>query len=228
MKFLIGATFAVLVACIFFSYQNMNEKLGQNPQSAEIQALEKRLAQLEAAERGTYPSASTPTYPTTPAYGENTLQAPPTTNPLEAQALEMQKQKEIEELKKQLAASEQKTETAEKKVEQAKAETSVFANEMADRSQPESARAARIAQALLMARVSTWLPDERLIQLKIERPENVNEGSILGIRRNSGIIGRIKVGTIELSEAVADPIPGSFIGEIDIREGDELIVPPVF
>ena len=38
----------------------------------------------------------------------------------------------------------------------------------------------------------------------------------------------IKVGTIELSEAVADPIPGSFIGEIDIREGDELIVPPAF
>lgn len=226
MKILIGATFAVLVACLFLSYNKMKTDLDRDPSVSEIAALQKRLTQLENADKGTYPTHNAPTT-NTPYNPTPSIQ--PTANPLEQQAAEMAKQKEIEELRKKLAESEAKTEKAEHDADIADAEAGALAEEVLDQRQPEIRKAKSIVNALLMARVSSYDVDNQLVGIQVERQEQVHPGITLGIRRNSGIIGRIKISTVEFSEAVGDPIKGSFMGgNIDIREGDELILPPVY
>jgi hypothetical protein len=57
-------------------------------------------------------------------------------------------------------------------------------------------------------------------------PEQVQLDSILAIRRKTGILGQIKVTSIEGEEAIATPLPG--FGPIQAEAGDELILPPRF
>lgn len=225
MKILIGATFAVLVACLFLSYNKMKTDLDRDPSISEIEALQKRLTQLENADKGTYPVHNAPANTAEPY----TSPIQPTPNPLEQQAAEMAKQKEIDDLRKKLADSEAKTKKAESKADVADAEAGALAEEVIDQRQPEIRKAKSIVNALLMARVTSFDIESQLVGIRVERQEQVHPGITLGIRRNSGIIGRIKISTVEFSEAVGDPIQGSFMGgKIDIREGDELILPPVY
>ena len=57
-------------------------------------------------------------------------------------------------------------------------------------------------------------------------PEQVQPDTILAIRRKTGILGQLKVTSIEGTEAVASPLPG--FGPIQPEAGDELILPPRF
>jgi hypothetical protein len=57
-------------------------------------------------------------------------------------------------------------------------------------------------------------------------PEQVQQNTILAIRRKTGILGQVKVTSIEGGEAIASPLPG--FGPIRPDVGDELILPPRF
>lgn len=113
-------------------------------------------------------------------------------------------------------------------------ETDVIKNEIQaqnlEQRKPEGARAAEIAQALVMARVKIYDIDSGIIVLDLVRAQNLITGQILGIRRGEagGIIGRVKLGNIDSAElGYADPIAESFFGgPVDVRVGDELIVIP--
>jgi hypothetical protein len=55
-------------------------------------------------------------------------------------------------------------------------------------------------------------------------PEQVQPGAILAIRRNTGILGQVKVSDVTAEGAIASPMPG--FGPVEPKVGDELIIPP--
>ena len=86
-----------------------------------------------------------------------------------------------------------------------------------------------IRQALLVGKITESVEDPQLggfVTLKVLMPEQVRQNTILAIRRKTGILGQIKVTSIEAGEAIASPLPG--FGPIRPDVGDELILPPRF
>jgi len=64
--------------------------------------------------------------------------------------------------------------------------------------------------------------------ISLQRPENVQVGTVLGIRRNGGLLGQLKVAQVYTNEGMATADPHIFPGgSVDIEPGDELIVPPL-
>ena len=119
-----------------------------------------------------------------------------------------------------------------KKREQAEAETEVMTEREAGKQNREQRRAKLISIATLMAQVSEVAQDQGIyvIVLDVKLANQVREGTELAIRRGTGIIGRLVVSRIDIDDNFfADPLPGSFPGgKIDVKIGDELIVPPVW
>lgn len=84
-----------------------------------------------------------------------------------------------------------------------------------------------IQQALLVATVTEFREDAEygnFATISLAMPELVQVDTILAIRRKTGILGQLKVTTVEGGEAVASPLPG--FGPVKPIPGDELILPP--
>ena len=94
----------------------------------------------------------------------------------------------------------------------------------------ELRRARLISQALLVGKVTDYVDDPQyggFITLEVMMPEQVQVGSILGIRRNNtGILYRFKVSDVSPDGAIANPVTA--IGSIKPQKGDELIFPPLY
>ena len=214
MNVMIGSTVALLVAGLFISYSNMKNTIVDDPAALEIARLEARKSDLEAALiKG---KVNQQTY---------TTQFTPPTNPLERIAHQQSNINELEKVRTEL----QELKNERDKIEDKAAE--VIEDALANSSPPAPAnnRSNLIKTALVMARISEYDVVNKVAGIQIERIGNVNTGDILGIRRNSGIIGRLTTGTIDRNQGIADPLPGSFLGgTIDIQQGDELILPPDF
>ena len=91
----------------------------------------------------------------------------------------------------------------------------------------ELRRARLIGDALLMGRIREYVEDPKMggfITFEILMPEQVQKGTILAIRRKTGILGQLKVSDITSEGAIANPLPG--FGPAKPQAGDELILPP--
>ena len=89
-------------------------------------------------------------------------------------------------------------------------------------------RAKVVANAMIMAQVDEFFPDDGFASIKVINYEAVQVGVKLGIRRQTGIVGQLEITTVEGLEAIGDALPHTFLGDtIDIRPGDELILPPL-
>lgn len=207
MKIIIIATFSLLIAGLIISFNSMKDKEISDPNELEIARLEKRIAQLESAQ-------------TKPAQNElGFTEALAQTTALEEAARAQSIQAELERTRAEMA-----------KLKNENAEKEAIITEQ-DNAAPikKNGRANLVVTALTMARISEYNSEAKMAEIQIEHIGNVNTGDILGIRRNSGIIGRVVVGTVDRDRGVADPIPGSFMnGDINIQVGDELILPPQF
>ena len=209
MNVIIGSTFALLVAGFFISYSSMNNSEVSDPVALEVAQLEKRIAQLEAAK----------------LKGSNTNQgfsnAFNTQSPLQQAATQQANAIELQKLRDERNALKNEID----KVEDLAA--TVIEDALGSQPAQNDRRASLIKSALVMARVTEYNNVEKIAGIEIDRVGNVNTGDVLGIRRNSGIIGRLTIGMIDRNQGVADPLPGSFMGgNIDIQPGDELILPP--
>ncbi|MFK7909487.1 MAG: hypothetical protein AB8F34_02680 [Akkermansiaceae bacterium] len=121
---------------------------------------------------------------------------------------------------------------AKKQEELAKQEAAAITERQSGKHDKESRRARLIQQAMLMAQVKEVAKDEdsgiHVIVLEVKMRQQVRVGTELAIRRGTGIIGRLTVSSETDGNVFADPLPGTFPGgEIDIKTGDELIVPPI-
>jgi len=89
-------------------------------------------------------------------------------------------------------------------------------------------RAKVVANAMIMAQVDEFFPDDGFASIKVINYEAVQVGVKLGIRRQTGIVGQLEITTVEGLEAIGDALPQTFLGgTVDIRPGDELILPPL-
>lgn len=214
MNVMIASTFTLLVAGLFISYSNMKNNVVDDPAALEITRLETREAELEAAlikGKAAQQGFSSESYSSQ--------------NPLEQAAYQQSNMNELEKVRAELQELKKERDEIEDKA--AEVIEDALANSQAPA--PKSNRSNLINSALVMARITEYDNVNKVAGIQIERVGNVNTGDTLGIRRNSGIIGRLTIGMIDRDQGIADPLPGSFLsGTIDIQPGDELILPPDF
>eukprot|EP00903_Cladosiphon_okamuranus_P003664 g3662.t1 len=141
---------------------------------------------------------------------------------------------EIAAMKAQLDAIEaekealkEEKELAEKKADTYRDEAGFIGQRDLEKSDGELRRARLIRDALLIGRIREYVSDPEFggfVTLEVVLPEHVQEGTILAIRRNTGILGRVQVTEISMDGAIASPMPG--FGPVEPQAGDELIIPP--
>ncbi len=229
MKILLGATVALLLAAVVLSWQQMRERSAHpapddlarvEQQIAELRLEQQRLEaerELQALRAQPAPAAAADTEPAAAGSGADKIS---------------ELEERLRDAEQQLAAKSDETAKLERDKEVAENEAGLIAQVDLERRDKELRRARQISQALLIATVVEYVenPDVgSFAVIEIQRPENVQSGTVLDLRRNTGILGKLRVGDITGSEAIANPIPESFQGaSVQIQPGDELIIPPPF
>ena len=239
MKILLGATVALLLAAVVMSWQNMREK-SANAAPDDLARVEAQIQQYKieeqrlAAERELRAlRAATPNLtavPTPAAPSTASAVVVPPGQP--AVAVPPSQPDRTADLEQRLRDAEERAAKLERDKNVARDEAGVIAQRDLEKRDKDLRRARLIKQALLIATVTEFVENPDIgsfAVIKVERPENVQPGTILDIRRNTGVLGKLKVGELNGEEAIANPIPASFMGgPVDIRPGDELILPPPF
>jgi hypothetical protein len=209
LKIMLGATIALLLVAVGVSYKSMNQQVRNAPEE-EIRDLRRQLLEmeqeserlkLERERRVLREAASEPT-PTDVVTREDAA--------VFAARLE-QLEIENEEIKDE--------------VKRAEKEAEFLTGRHAEGRDREARRVRVINDALLIARVKEWVEDPQFggfATLSIERPDNVQAGTVLAIRRNGGILGKLQVSEVMIDGAVANPVTA--FGEVKPMPGDELIL----
>jgi hypothetical protein len=217
MKLLLGATVALLLGALAVSWQGMNNGV-KNTSPDELARLEKQIKELRneqdnlKLQRDLQQLRNSAAETPSPAVSELEavkLQAEQNRRALE----EIERQKRDEALDKK-ANDEEEVELAKRNLES---------------KDGELRRARLISQSLLIGRVKEYVLDPQFggfITFDILMPEQVQSGTILAIRRKTGILGQLKVTEISSEGAIASPLPG--FGEASPQPGDELIFPPQY
>lgn len=219
MKLLLGATVALLLGALAVSWQGMtsgvknaspDEIARLKAQVAELRKeqdklqLEKQLQQTRAA------AVSVPT---------------PSSNAAEIEAMKAQ----LEANNTALAQLEAEKQTAARDAKVAQDEEGLLSQRDLEKGDTELKRARMIAQALLIGRIKEYIEDAQyggFVTFDITMPEQVQVGTILAIRRKTGILGQLKVSEVTAEGGIANPLPG--FGPVQPQVGDELILPPQY
>tara|TARA_Y100000766_G_scaffold67742_2_gene56822 strand:+ start:375 stop:1151 length:777 start_codon:yes stop_codon:yes gene_type:complete len=249
---LLGATGLLLVVAVALSVM----KMGKGDEEAEIRKLRAELDLLNAQQTqltqtpspslpnplskpildpsreitpptgiSPSPSESEPTPRTVEASPED-IPSDPITAPDTADGTSAPTRAQLEE---ELAKAEKENELLKRE-----AREGLISKSMIESAEKQKARASTVKQAWLQAKVIEWVakqPDQQsggfaIIELHRDMPP----GTILAIRRQSGIYGRLMVDHIytDKNQASANPVRGTFPdGEApEINPGDELIIAP--
>jgi biotin carboxyl carrier protein len=216
MTILLGATFALLLAALVLSFQNMKDGVRNAPQD-EIARLRSQIDQLRieqdrlALEKQLREVRENP--------------VPQTAGPSEIEKMK----EELARKEKELADLAEQKEDAEKKADTYRDEAGFIGQRELEKGDNELRRARMIRDALLIGKVTTFVKNPEVgnfVTIDVAMPEQVQSGTILAIRRNTGILGRVKVSDIAAEGAIASPMPG--FGLVEPQVGDELIIPPQF
>lgn len=221
LKILLAATVALLVGALAVAL-NKGGSNGKNEESTEYAKLQleiekikmerenleaqRKLQMMQEANR----TASTPT----PA----PVAAAPAVN---EQAIA----DKIAELEAKNAALEASTAKAERKAETYSEEAALVGGQMLERRDNELRRARLISQATPMARVAVWEEANGFAVVEILEQDSVQEGSVLAVRRKTGILGKLKIDRITIEGAIASPTT-AFPGPKP-EPGDDLIMDPM-
>ena len=214
MTILLGATFALLLAAVVLSFQGMKEGVKNAPKNeiarlqAQLDRLRMQQDNLELEKRHQQLLSNS---------------TPQTGGP-----------SEIEKMKTELAAKEaemarlaEEKADAEKKADTYRDEAGFIGGRELEKNDNELRRARLIRDALLIGRVSSFIENPEVgdfLTVEVVMPEQVQSGTILAIRRNTGILGRVKISNVTPEGAIASPMPG--FGQAPPKAGDELIIPP--
>lgn len=219
MKLLLGATVALLLGALVMSWQGMNRGV-ENAPADEVARLRKQINELRAEQdriqlekQIQQLKASTPDIPYTGGSAA-----------------------EIEAVKAQLAAQqaalaelEAEKQRAERDAQLAQDEEGLLSQRDLEKGDSELRRARMIAEALLIGRVQEYVEDAEyggFITFQVLMPEQVQPGTILAIRRKTGILGQLSVTEVTAEGGIANPLPG--FGPVQPQVGDELILPPPY
>ncbi|MEJ6571904.1 MAG: hypothetical protein QNL01_13815 [Akkermansiaceae bacterium] len=211
-QILLGSTAAMLLAALILSYGAMKGGEAEDGRKLSATELLQENVRLQAEVTRLRTGQSAPSA------------VPQVETPDSMSAAKLSEIEEQNKLLQDQVAAEQK------KREQAEAETLAMTERQSGRLNKEERRAKMIAQAMLMAQVKEVAEQEGIyfIVLDVKRTQSVRMGTELAVRRGTGIIGRLSVSNIADGNVFADPLPGTFpSGNIDVKVGDELIIPPL-
>jgi hypothetical protein len=215
LKSLLGATVALLLGALAVSYKNINAPAKPAAQSEQKELLrqieelrlEQDRLQIEKQRMELQQAAA---------------QAPPVPAPVAEPA-------QIAAMQQQIADLEKEKEKAMRDAETADREAAFVGGKMLEGRDQEARRARMIRDSLVIARIQEWVEDPQFggfATIEIIMPDNVQPGSILCVRRNTGILGRLQVGEMSIEGAIANPVGG--FPEARPQAGDELILEPPF
>lgn len=216
MKLLLGATIALLLGALAVSWRDMGTGV-KNAPAHEIARLEKQVKELRLEQDKL-------------AYERRMIElrndAPPTPTATAAQDLAA-----IRATVEAQAAARAAEEAAKTERDSMVKDAEDVLKDRLDLEQDDSElrRARMISEALLMGQVKEYVEDPQyggFVTFDILMPEQVQVGTILAIRRKTGILGLLKVSQVEFDGAVANPLPG--FGPVSPEIGDELILPPQY
>jgi hypothetical protein len=216
MKILLGATAALLFGALVMSWNNTQNDVAR-PQKSELDQIKAQITEIRIEQDRIQTNkeiirlqASTPP-PIVPSSESNELKA---------QLAE--KERQLQEIQ----------ETKDKAVRDAKTsdqENVEFMKRDLEKGDKELRRARIISQALLVGKITQFVESAEVggfVTIQVLMPEQIQTGTILAIRRNSGILGELKVTDVTPEGAVANPMPG--FGSTKPQPGYELINPPPF
>jgi hypothetical protein len=218
MKILLGATVALLLGALVMSWQGMNNGVKNAPPD-EIARLKKQVAELRAEqdklqlERQLLQLKSAPAAPS------------PAPSTAEVEAIKAQ----LASNQAALAQLEAEKANAARDAKVAQDEEGLLSQRDLEKGDSELRRARMIAEALLIGRVQEYVEDAEyggFATFQILMPEQVQTGTILAIRRKTGILGQLKVSDVTPEGGIANPLPG--FGPVNPQVGDELILPPQY
>ncbi len=213
MKLLLGATIALLLGALAVSWQGMQTGVRSAP-ADEIAKLEKQVRELRADQDRLLREKEMQQIRSETV--SNVTSAP---SAADVEALKLQ----VEDQKRALAEAE----TRDKKLEQA--EEGLMGQRKVESSDSELRRARLISDALLIGKVQEFVKDPNngtFVTFAVMMPEQVQVGTVLAIRRKTGILGQLKVTDVQTEGGIANPMPG--FGPVEPTPGDELILPPPF
>jgi hypothetical protein len=211
MKLLLGATIALLLGALAVSWQGMREGVRNTPRD-EIARLEKQVKELRAEQDKLQLEKQIQQLKSEPM-------------PSAGAELDLMKQ-QIEQSKRELEELELKKERDRKLAQD---EEGLLEQRKLESRDGELRRARMISDALLIGRVEEFVEDAQyggFVTLQVLMPEQVQVGTILAIRRKTGILGQLKVSDVTPEGAIANPLPG--FGQVKPVPGDELILPPQY
>lgn len=213
MTILLGATFALLLAAVVLSFQNMKEGVRNAPPD-ELARLRTQIDELKLEQEKIRLEREL----------HNVVPAQETIIPVP----------DVEKLKAELAAKEAEIaalsgekQLAEKKADTFRDEAGLIGQRDLEKGDQELRRARMIRDALLIASIIEYHKSPEsgdFAVVEIAMPEHVQVGTILAIRRNTGILGRMTITEITPEGAIGSLMPG--FGPIEPQAGDELIIPP--
>lgn len=207
MKLLLGTIIALLLAALVMSWNGMNQKVSETPE-AELARLREQISAIRSEQKR---QALESQY----VKGGSVAVAPP-----------IETVEEMQSMKDEMAATQAKLAALEA-AKLSDSEQLELDKRKLEKDNVLMRQARLINQALLIATVGEYVEDAQyggFATIRILMPEQVQQDTILAIRRNSGILGQLKVTSIEGSEAIASPLPG--FGPVQPVAGDELILPP--
>jgi biotin carboxyl carrier protein len=209
LKIMLGATIALLLVAVGVSYKGMNQQVRNAPEQ-EIRDLRRQLLEMEQEserlklerERRILREAAAEPQPTDAVTREDAAV-----------------------FAERLAQLERETEEAKAQADRAQKETDFLLDKRNENKSKDDRRVRVINDAMLIATVKEWVEDPQFggfAILRVESEDNVQSGTVLAIRRNGGILGKLKVTELSIEGAVANPVTA--FGEVKPQPGDELIL----
>ena len=215
MKLLLGATIALLLGALAVSWQGMNVGV-KNAPADELARLEKQVKELRAEQDKLQLEKQMIQLRSEPA-------VTPSSNAADIEAMKIQ----MAAGKEALQRLEDEKASRDKKL--AQDEEGLLGQRKLESTDSELRRARMISDALLIGRVKEYVEDSNMggfVTFEVLMPEQVQAGTIVAIRRKTGILGQLKVSDVTAEGAIANPLPG--FGPVKPQVGDELILPPQY
>jgi hypothetical protein len=220
LKILLGATIALLLGALAVSYKNNAGSSGDTAGKTELADMKRQLAEIQLEQDRLQTERERRLLEDVTA---KVVAAQPAAEVAAADSAE------IEAMKAEIALLQEEKDKANRNADTADKEAAFVTGKVTESRDKEARRARVIKDALVMARVREWIQNDELggfATIDIVMPENVIPDTVLCVRRNTGILGRLKVGEVTMEGGIANPV-GSF-GDSPPEPGDELIMEPPF
>ena len=218
LKILLGATIALLLGALAVSYKNNSAPADNSAGTTELTEMKRQLADIQLEQDRLQTERERR------VLREVTEKAAPAPAPEPAAD-----PSQLEAMRAEIAQLQAEKDKAERNAATSDKEAAFVTGKVTESRDKEARRARVIKDALVMARVREWIQDDNLggfATIDIVMPENVTPDTVLCVRRNTGILGRLKVGEVTIEGGIANPVGG--FGDSPPEPGDELIMEPPF